>query len=149
MSNVQVYKARLPQYAVEQTAIHAQRIRPLVRVESTALTTACRQAGLPIDLAELCGGLLASVADDLQSAGTLPRTSLERSKRLARVLMAAEEPAASALRCAMAASRINGEACVRHWDVVCEPREVGRLAWLLGMDTDAAHRYARKLEKRS
>ena len=91
---------RLPQYPVEQAASQAERIRPLVRVQSQALTTACRQHGLPIELAELCGGLLASVADDLIAVSKLARTDFERSKRMERILAATEEPAVFALhRC--------------------------------------------------
>jgi len=139
---------RLPQIAVERTAAHAERIRLLVRLQSTVLTTACRQAGLPLDLAELCGGLLASVVDDLVTVSRLPRTDFERSKRMERILAATEEPAASALRCAMAASPTNGRACVRHWDAVCDKAERGKLAWLLGMDTDTGYRYGKKMKDR-
>src|SRR5574343_1228301 len=83
---------RLSQYAVEQTAAHATAIRSLVRIDSPTLTTACRQHGLPIELAELCGGLLASVVDDLVSVSKLPRSDFERSKRMERVLAACDEP---------------------------------------------------------
>lgn len=147
--NVITLHSRLPQHYVNTVATHAERIRLLTRIESTALTTACRQAGLPIDLAELCGGLLASVADDLHEASQLPRTAFERAKRLERVMAACEEPAASALRCAMAASPTNGRACARHWDAICDNGERGKFAWLLGMDTDTAYKYSRKVEKRS
>ena len=140
---------RLPQIAVETAAKHAERIRLLVRLQSTVLTTACRQAGLPMDLAELCGGLLASVVDDLVTVSRLPRTDFERSKRMERILAATEEPAASALRCAMAASPTNGRACVRHWDAVCDKAERGKLAWLLGMDTDTGYRYGKKMKDRA
>jgi len=140
---------RLPQIAVETAAKHAERIRLLVRLQSTVLTTACRQAGLPMDLAELCGGLLASVVDDLVTVSRLPRTDFERSKRMERILAATEEPAASALRCAMAASPTNGRACVRHWDAICDKAERGKLAWLLGMDTDTGYRYGQKIFKRN
>lgn len=139
--------ARLPQTAMETVNLHAERIRPFVRLQSVALTTACRQSGMPLELAEICAGLLASVADDLIEASKLSRTDFERSKRLERVLAATEEPAVSALRCAMAASPTNGKACVRHWDAVCEPREVGKLAWLLGMDTETAYGYGKKMHK--
>lgn len=139
--------SRLSQYAVEQAREHTGRIKPFVRMESAALTTACRQAGLPLDLAELCGGLLASVIDDLIAVGRLSRTDFERSKRKERVLAAANEPAASALRIAMAASPINGRAAVAHWDAVCDKWEVGKMAWLLGLDTETAYRYGKKIEK--
>lgn len=138
---------RLPQIAVETAANHAARISTLVRMTSPALTTACRQAGLPIELAELCAGLLASVVDDLVAIGKLRRADFERSKRMDRVLAAAEEPAASALRIAMAASPVNGRACVRHWDAICEKHEVGKMAWLLGVDTETAYMYGRRQEK--
>lgn len=139
---------RLSQHAVETAVQSSDSIRRLVRINSPTLTTACRQAGLPIELAELCGGLLASVLDDLMTIGRLSRTSLERSVRMEAVLAATSEPAVSALRIAMAASPINGRACVRHWDAVCEKHELGKLAWLLNMDTETAYRYGRKLEKR-
>lgn len=141
--------ARLPQMAVETVSTHAMRIKPLVRIDSLALTTACRQAGLPLELAELCGGLLASVVDDFVQASLLPRTDFERSKRLERILAATQEPALSALRCAMAASPTNGRACARHWDNICDAGEAGKFAWLLGMETDNAYRYGKKIEKRS
>ena len=140
---------RLSQYAVETAASHADSIRAYVRMQSPALTTACRQAGLPLDLAELCGGLLASVVDDIIAVSRLPRSDFERTKRKQRILATTEEPAKSALRIAMAASPINGRAAVAHWDAICEQYEVGKLAWLLGMDTDTAHRYGKKIEKRS
>ena len=139
---------RLPQIAVERTAVHAQRIRMQVRTASPALTTACRQAGLPLDLAELCGGLLATVADDLIEASRLSRTDFERAKRIERVLAATEEPALQALRIAIAASPINGRACARHWDAICEHGERGKLAWLIGLDTDTAYKYSKKMQKR-
>lgn len=116
---------------------------------SPVVTTHCRQAGLPLELAELCGGLLASVVDDLVTIGKLPRSDFERSKRKQRVLAAAEEPAMSALRLAIVASPINGRAAVAHWDAVCEKWELGKLAWLLGMDTETAYRYSKKVEKRT
>lgn len=104
---------------------------------------------MPLDLARLCSGLLASVVDDLDAISRLPKAAFERSKRMERVLEATSEPAASALRLAMAASPVNGRACARHWDAICEKHEIGKLAWLLGMDTDTAWRYGKKIEKRS
>ncbi len=115
-------------------------------MQSPALTTACRQAGLPIELAELCGGLLASVVEDLINIGNLRRSDFERTKRKQRVLAAAEEPAASALRIAMVASPINGQAAVAHWDVICEGEERGKLAWLLGLDTETSHGYGKRMK---
>jgi len=138
---------RLSQHAVEQTARQASRIRALVRITSPAMTTACRQAGLPIELAELCGGLLASVVDDLVTASQLDKTDFERAKRMERVLAATQEPAIHALRIAMMAAPTNGRACARHWDAICDKGESGKLAWLLGMDTDNAHKYGKKVEK--
>jgi hypothetical protein len=140
---------RLSQYAVEQVHVHAERIRPLVRMQSLTLTTACRQVGLPLELAELCGGLLASVVDDLIMASRLSKADFERSKRMERILAATEEPAVSALRIAMAASPVNGRACARHWDVVCDKGERGKLAWLLGMDMDTAWKYGQKIFRRN
>ncbi len=140
---------RLPQLAVETAARQAEDIRPLVRIESPSLTTACRKAGLPIELAELCGGLLASVVDDLVTVGQLRRTDFERTKRKQRILAATDEPAASALKCAIVASPINGRAAVAHWDTICEPHETGKLAWLLGMDTETAHMYGRRQENKN
>lgn len=101
-----------------------------------------------MELAELCGGLLASLVDDLIAASALPRTDFERSKRMERILATTEEPAVSALRLAMAASPTNGRACARHWDAICDKSEVGKLAWLLGLDTDTAYKYSKKVEKR-
>ena len=101
-----------------------------------------------MELAELCGGLLASVMDDLMQAGEMPRTSLERTMRMQRVLALAQEPTASALRVAMGASPLNGRTAAAHWDVICERHEVGKFAWLLGMDTETAWRYGKLEEKR-
>lgn len=140
---------KLSQYAVETAFKHSDSIRAFVRIESLTLTTACRQAGLPLPLAELCGGLLASWIDDLIAVGKLARSDFERSKRKERILACTEEPAVCALRIAMAASPINGRAAVTHWDAICERYEVGKLAWLLGMDTDTAYGYGKKIEKRS
>lgn len=145
---MQLPATRMSQYSVATAHEGVERIRPLVRVNSTALTTACRQHGLPVELAELCGGLLASVIDDIVAIGRMHRTDYMRTKRKERVLEAAREPAASALRIAIAASPINGRAAVSHWDAICEKHEIGKLAWLLGMDTDTAWRYAKKVEKR-
>jgi phage terminase large subunit-like protein len=138
---------RLSQYAVGQTATHAAQINALVRMRSPAMTLACRQAGLPLELAEMCGGLLASVVDDLVTVSKLPKTDFERAKRLERVLAAVDEPAVFALKIAMAASPTNGRACARHWDAICDKGERGMLAWRLGLDTDNAHRYGKKIEK--
>lgn len=102
-----------------------------------------------MELAELCGGLLASVVDDLVAVGSLSPRNFERSKRMERILAATQEPALFALRCAMGASPINGRAAARHWDAICDRDERGRFAWLLGMDTDNAYAYGRKLEKRN
>lgn len=100
-------------------------------------------------MAELCGGLLASVVDDLVAVSKLSKTDFERTKRKQRILAAADEPAASALRIAMAASPLNGRAAVAHWDAICEKHETGKLAWLLGMDTETAYKYGKKIEKRA
>lgn len=32
--------------------------------------------------------------------------------------------------------------------MVCEKSEVGKMAWLLGMQTETAYKYSKKLEKR-
>lgn len=138
---------RLSQVAVETACKGQERIRLLVRMNSPAVTAHCRQAGLSLELAELCGGLLASVVDDLVAIGQLRRQDFERSKRMDRVLAVAEEPAASALRIAIAASPINGRACVRHWDAICEKHELGKLAWLLGMETETAYKYGKRISK--
>jgi hypothetical protein len=140
---------RLPELAVRMAALHQSRINALVRMKSPILTTACRQAGLPLELAETCGGLLASVVDDLVTIGRLRRTDFERTKRKQRVLAAADEPAASALRLAIVASPVNGRAAVAHWDAICEGYELGKLAWLLGMDTETSWGYGRRMEKRN
>lgn len=140
---------RLSQYAVETARRGADNIRVLVRMNSPVLTQACKHAGLPIDLAELCGGLLASVVDDLVAVSRMPRTDFERTKRKQRILAVAEEPAISALRLAMAASPINGRAAVAHWDAICDKHERGKLAWLLGMDTETGYAYGKKIEKRA
>lgn len=137
---------RLSQHHVITTASHAVRLRKLVRVRSDALTTHCRQAGMSLELAEICAGLLASVVDDLVTASKLRRNDFERTKCLERVVAACQEPAASALRCAIAASPVNGCAAVAHWDKLCEPHDVGRVAWLLGMQSLMASRYAKRQE---
>lgn len=139
---------RLSQYALETAVKSAESIRTLVRIESPTLATACQRAGMPLQLADLCSGLLASVVDDLVTIGKLRRTDFERTKRKQRVLAAADEPARSALRLAVAASPINGTAAVAHWDAIAEPYEVGKLAWLLGMDTETAYAYGRRHERR-
>jgi len=140
---------RLSQHFMQSATEGVERIRPLVRLQSPAVTTHCRQAGMSMEMAELCGGLLASVVDDLVTIGRLPRTDFERTKRKQRVLAAADEPAASALRLAITASPVNGRAAVAHWDAICEGYELGKLAWLLGMDTETSWRYARRLEKKN
>jgi len=38
---------------------------------------------------------------------------------------------------------------VRHWDAICDKAERGKLAWLLGMDTDTGYRYGQKIFKRN
>lgn len=140
--------ARLPQIAVETATRGVERIKPLVRMTSPVLTMQCRAHGLAPELAELCGGLLASVVDDMVAIGRLRRTDFERTKRKQRVLAATDEPALSALRCAIAASPINGFAAVAHWDAICEKWELGKFAWLLRLDTETAYKYGKKVEKR-
>lgn len=149
MIGTSVTTVRLPQIAVETARMHSERVGLLVRMNSPALTMHCRQAGLPIELAELCGGLLASVVDDLVTIGKLRRQDFERTKRKQRVLASTEEPAMSALKVAIAASPVNGRAAVAHWDAICEKWELGKLAWLLGMDTETAWKYGKKQEKRA
>jgi hypothetical protein len=143
---------RLSGFAIEQVSRHAPAIRSkLVRFTSPALTRACTDAGLTIEQAELCGGLLASVIDDLIAVSRLARNDFERTKRKERIIAACSEPASYALRIAIAASPINGRAAVAHWDAVCankyERHEIGKLAWLLGMETEGAKRFARRLDK--
>jgi hypothetical protein len=145
---------KVAQYALEQAMRHSTAIRAkLVRFASPALTRDCVEAGLTTDLADLCGGLLASVIDDLIAVGKLPRTDFGRTKRKERILAACQEPASSALKIAIAASPINGRAAIAHWDMLCgnkyEKHEIGKLAWLLGVDTDAARRYSRRIDQRS
>lgn len=140
---------RLSQHCVETAHSQADSIRVLVRVKSPTLTVACRQAGLPMELAEICGGLLASVVDDLVAVGKLRRTDFERTKRKQRILAATDEPALSALRIAITVSPINGRAAVAHWDAICEKYELGKLAWLMGMDTETGYAYGRRVEKRA
>ncbi len=140
---------RLPQMAVETAVRAQQRIKALVRVNSPTLTTACRQAGLPYEIAELCAGVMASVVEDLVAVGNLRKTDFERTKRKQRILAATAEPGVSALKLAMCASPINGHAVIAHWDAICEKHELGQLAWLLGADTVTAYKFGRKLEKRA
>lgn len=134
--------------ALETAYVQAARIQPLVRIQSPTLTACLQDCGLPLELAELCGGLLASVVDDLVAVGRLPRSDFERTKRKQRILAAADEPAASALRIAILASPINGRAAVAHWDAICEGYELGKLAWLLGVETETSYKYAKRREKR-
>lgn len=140
---------RLSQFLLETAYREQSRISKLVRVPSATLTLQCRQAGLPVELAELCGGLLASVVDDLTMASKLPKSDFERAKRMERVMAATEAPASSALKLAIAASPTNGRACARHWDMICEKPERGKMAWLLGMQTDTAYAYGKRMEKRN
>lgn len=100
-----------------------------------------------MELAELCAGVLASVVDDLVAVSKMRKTDFERTKRKARILSCASEPAASALRIAMAASPVNGQAALAHWDAICERHELGKLAWLLRANTETAYRYGRTLER--
>jgi len=146
MSNLPVN--RLSQYAVETVAANTAAIRKFARVSSPALIAACTQRGLSLYHAELCAGVLASVVDDLIAVSRLPRNDFERTKRKQRVLEAAQEPIMSALRCAIAASPVNGRAAIEHWDVVCEKHEIGKLAWLLGVQTENGYKYSKKAEKR-
>lgn len=140
---------RLPQTAVETAARGTDSIKRFVRMQSPSLTLACRQAGLPMDLAELCAGLLASVIEDLIAVSNMRKTDFDRTKRKQRILAATSEPMASALRIAMAASPINGQAALAHWDAICDKHELGKLAWLMGANTETAYRYGRKLERRA
>ena len=139
---------RLSQYALEQVSANQAAIRSYARVNSLTLIEACKRRGLSLYHAELCAGVLASVIEDLVMIGRLQRNDFERTKRKQRVLAAAQEPIASALRIAAAASPVNGRAAIEHWDVICEKHEIGKLAWLLGMQTDTAHKYSKKVEKR-
>lgn len=139
---------RLSTTAVEAVERHTAAISRLVRTHSQVLTNACEAAGMSATLAKLCGGLLASVIEDLIAISRLPRTDFERTKRKQRVLDAAEEPAVHALRLAMAASPTNGRAAAAHWDTICEGYEVGKLAWLLGMDTETSWGYGKRIRKR-
>ena len=138
---------RISQTAMQTVVQSAVRIGTHVRVKSPTLTTACRQAGLPMELAELCAGVLASVVDDLVHVSRMRKTDFERTKRKARILSCAAEPCASALRIAMAASPVNGQAALAHWDAICERHELGKLAWLLRANTETAYGYGRRLER--
>lgn len=135
---------RLPEIYLETAARGADRIKPLVRMKSPTLERACTAVGMPADMAELCSGLLASVIDDLQAVGSMSRKDFKRTRRMQRILESAEEPARSALRLAIAASPLNGRAAVAHWDAICDSIELGKFAWLLGVDTDTARAYGRR-----
>jgi hypothetical protein len=139
---------RIGQFTVETVVKQLPAIKGQVRLTSGVLTSAIVQAGLPASIAEVCGGLLASMIDDLVTIGNLRATDFERTKRKQRVLSLASEPALSGLRIAIAASPINGQAAVAHWDAICEKYERGKLAWLMGMTTDTSHMYGRQMEKR-
>lgn len=102
---------------------------------------------MPLELAEICAGLLASVVEDLIAVSNMRRNDYERTKRKERIIEATDEPAASALRLAMAASPLNGRAAVAHWDAICEGYELGKMAWLLGMDTETSRTYGRRIAK--
>jgi len=139
---------RLSSYALQTTADNVERIRTAVRCQSPALTSACERAGVPASIAVICGGLLASVVDDLIAIGRLRRNDFERTKRKQRVLAVAGEPYASALRIAIAASPVNGRAAVEHWDIICEQHEIGKLAWLLGMPTETGFHYSERTKRK-
>jgi hypothetical protein len=134
-------------YVLEQIGKHANEIRLAVRIKSRLLTAACENVGLSAVHAELCGGVLASVVDDLIAVGKLGRTDYERTKRKQRILATAVEPVCFALKAAIVASPVNGRAAVEHWDVICEQYEIGKFAWLLGVPTEMAWRYSRRMEK--
>jgi hypothetical protein len=127
---------------------YLDQIKSYARLVSPMLTEACKEAGLNSPVADVCAGVLASVIEDLIAVSRLNRSDFERTKRKERVLAAAQEPVASALRLAIAASPVNGRAAVAHWDVVCEHHEVGKLAWLLGMPTETAKKYSVKYGRR-
>lgn len=139
---------RISQYCVETVVKELPAIDVHVRIRSDVLTTAVRRTGLPMEIAEVCGGLLASMIDDLVKIGNLRQADFERTKRKQRVLSLTSEPVLSGLRIAVAASPINGQAAVAHWDAICEKYERGKLAWLMGMQTDTSHMYGRQMEKR-
>lgn len=139
--------ARMPQLALETARTRAGEIGKHVRMQSPVLTAAIMAYGLPVELAELCGGVLASVVEDLIAIGRLPKSDYDRTRRKQRVLAAANEPALSAMRIACAASPINGHAAVAHWDVVCEKWELGKLAWLMGLETETAYKYGKRILK--
>jgi hypothetical protein len=138
---------RISQYALESTFKQLPAIQRHVRLTSDVLTRAGMECGLPRPIAEVCGGLLASMIDDLVVIGNLRSADFERTKRKQRVLSLASEPALSGLRIAIAASPINGQAAVAHWDAICEKYERGKLAWLMGMDTDTSWGYGKRIEK--
>ena len=138
---------RIGQFAVETAVKQLPALKAQVRLTSNVLTAACVEHGFPPQLAEVCGGLLASMIDDLVAIGNLRQADFERTKRKQRVLALAEEPALSGLRIAIAASPINGQAAVAHWDAICEKYERGKLAWLMGMQTDTSYGYGKRIEK--
>lgn len=149
MNELVAYSRRIPPAVVETVSMNVRTIRQLVRMQSPALTQACERAGLPASIADTCAGLLASVVEDLIAVGNMRRTDFERTKRKERILQAAHEPAASALRLCMLASPLNGRAAVSHWDAICEQHEIGKLAWLLGADTETAYSYGKRISRKN
>lgn len=143
-----IHSSQVSHDAIDTLRCYRDKIEVFVRLTSPALSEACEEAGLSPLLGKLCGGLLASVIDDLVQVSRLPRTDFERTKRKQRILAAATEPCASALRIAIAASPVNGRAAIEHWDIICEHYEVGKLAWLLGMPTETARKYSKKIDNR-
>lgn len=143
-----IHPSQVSTHAIETVERRQDTIRACVRLTSMSLTAACINRGVPENAAELCAGMLASVIDDLVQVSRLPRTDFERTKRKQRILAAATEPCASALRIAIAASPVNGRAAIEHWDIICEHYEVGKLAWLLGMPTETAYKYSKKIDNR-
>jgi len=104
---------------------------------------------LPIELAELCGGLLASVVDDLVTIGRLPRLDFERTKRKQRVLRLLTSPQRRRYGWLSLRRRSMGARLWRTGTLFVRASSWAKLAWLLGMDTETSWGYGRRQEKRN
>jgi hypothetical protein len=116
---------------------------------SVILLQRCERIGLPAEVASPIASVVTKMLA-LLSCCERPTNAGERFGRqraLAQIRRSLDSFVADAVRIAMIADPLTGDALVRVWDEVCDAEDRGLMAWSLGVTTESARRYGERLAK--
>jgi hypothetical protein len=109
----------------------------------------CERIGVPAELAPAVAKVVTKMLA-LLSRCERPTSASERFGRqraLAQIRRSLDSFVADAVRIAMIADPLTGDALVRVWDEVCDTEDRGLMAWSLGVTTASARRYGERLAR--